>query len=159
MIIIEERYNFMCHKFLDDIRFLSISLGLPFALDWNVFLIIYEFQYCILNTWHQKEQSHLIVHMLHWFTVVARIVNYISCILRFFILCLICQINSSFQFTFYSLHFKRFLIYWTRTHTHTHTHTHTYIYIYIGWLVGWLVEVYGISTDVGYLTPNPFLNK
>ena len=24
------------------------------------------------------------------------------------------------------------------------------------WLVGWLVEFYGISTFVGYLTPNPF---
>ena len=24
---------------------------------------------------------------------------------------------------------------------------------------GWLVEFYGISTFVGYLTPNPFLSK
>ena len=28
-----------------------------------------------------------------------------------------------------------------------------------GWLVGWLVGVYGISTFEGYLTPNPFLWK
>ncbi len=28
-----------------------------------------------------------------------------------------------------------------------------------GWLVGWLVVFYGISTFVGYLTPNPFLCK
>ena len=28
-----------------------------------------------------------------------------------------------------------------------------------GWLVGWFVEFYGISTFVGYLTPNPFLCK
>ena len=27
------------------------------------------------------------------------------------------------------------------------------------WLVGWLVGFYGISTFVGYLTPNPFLCK
>ena len=26
-----------------------------------------------------------------------------------------------------------------------------------GWLVGWLVWFYGISTFVSYLTPNPFL--
>ena len=26
-----------------------------------------------------------------------------------------------------------------------------------GWFVGWLVWFYGISTFVGYLTPNPFL--
>ena len=26
----------------------------------------------------------------------------------------------------------------------------------VGWLVGWLFGVYGISTFVGYLTPNPF---
>ena len=26
-------------------------------------------------------------------------------------------------------------------------------------LVGWLVGVYGIWTFVGYLMPNPFLNK
>ena len=26
-----------------------------------------------------------------------------------------------------------------------------------GWLVGWLVEFYDISTFVGYLLPNPFL--
>ena len=29
----------------------------------------------------------------------------------------------------------------------------------ISWLVGWLVDFYGISTFVGYLTPNPFLCK
>ena len=29
----------------------------------------------------------------------------------------------------------------------------------VGWLVGWMVEFYGISTFVGYLTPNPFLCK
>ena len=29
----------------------------------------------------------------------------------------------------------------------------------VGWLVGWLVGFYGISTFVGYLTPNPFLCK
>ena len=49
-----------------------------------------------------------------------------------------------------------------------------YIYIYstkserkkeenkrmVGWFVGWLVfGFYGISTFVGYLTPNPFLYK
>ena len=28
-----------------------------------------------------------------------------------------------------------------------------------GFLVGWLVGFYGISTFVGYLTPNPFLHK
>ena len=28
-----------------------------------------------------------------------------------------------------------------------------------GWLVAWLVGFYGISTFVGYLTPNPFLCK
>ena len=27
------------------------------------------------------------------------------------------------------------------------------------WLVGWLVGLYGISTFVGYLMPNPFLYK
>ena len=27
------------------------------------------------------------------------------------------------------------------------------------WLVGWFVGLYGISTFVGYLTPNPFLCK
>ena len=27
------------------------------------------------------------------------------------------------------------------------------------WVVDWLVELYGISTVVGYLTPNPFLCK
>ena len=27
----------------------------------------------------------------------------------------------------------------------------------VGWLVGWLVEFYGISTSAGYLTTNPFL--
>ena len=27
----------------------------------------------------------------------------------------------------------------------------------VGWLVGWLFGFYGISTFVGYLTPNPFL--
>ena len=30
-------------------------------------------------------------------------------------------------------------------------------YIPFQWLVGWLVEFYGMSTFVGYLTPNPFL--
>ena len=30
---------------------------------------------------------------------------------------------------------------------------------YVGWLVGWLVRFYGISTFVGYLMPNPFLYK
>ena len=29
----------------------------------------------------------------------------------------------------------------------------------VGWLVGWLVGFYGISTFLGYLTPNPFLCK
>ena len=29
----------------------------------------------------------------------------------------------------------------------------------VGWLVGWLVWFYGISTFVGYLTPNLFLCK
>ena len=29
----------------------------------------------------------------------------------------------------------------------------------VGWLVGWLVGFYGISTFVGYLMPNPFLDK
>ena len=27
------------------------------------------------------------------------------------------------------------------------------------WLVGWLVGIYGISTFIGYLMPNPFLWK
>ena len=27
------------------------------------------------------------------------------------------------------------------------------------WLVGWLVGFYGISTFVGYLTPNPFYSN
>ncbi len=31
--------------------------------------------------------------------------------------------------------------------------------VMVGWLVGWLVGFYGISTFVGYLTPNPFLCK
>ena len=30
---------------------------------------------------------------------------------------------------------------------------------YLIWLFGWLVGFYGISTFVGYLTPNPFLCK
>ena len=30
---------------------------------------------------------------------------------------------------------------------------------YLGWLVGWLVGFYGISTFVGYVMPNPFLLK
>ena len=29
----------------------------------------------------------------------------------------------------------------------------------IGWLVGWFIGFYGISTFVGYLTPNLFLCK
>ena len=29
----------------------------------------------------------------------------------------------------------------------------------LGWLVGWLVGIYGISTFLGYLIPNPFLYK
>ena len=32
-------------------------------------------------------------------------------------------------------------------------------YFILAWLVGWLVEFYGISTFVGYLTPNPLLCK
>ena len=34
-----------------------------------------------------------------------------------------------------------------------------YTTLLVGWLVGWLVGFYGISTFVGYLTPNPFLYK
>ena len=33
------------------------------------------------------------------------------------------------------------------------------VWILVGWLVGWLVEFYGISTFIGYLIPNPFLYK
>ena len=29
----------------------------------------------------------------------------------------------------------------------------------VGWGAGWLVGFYGISTFVGYLTPNPLLSK
>ena len=29
----------------------------------------------------------------------------------------------------------------------------------VGWLVGWLFGFYGISTFIGYLTPNQFLYK
>ena len=29
----------------------------------------------------------------------------------------------------------------------------------VGWLVGWVFGFYGISTFVGYLMPNPFLQK
>ena len=32
-----------------------------------------------------------------------------------------------------------------------------YFDIGYGWLVGWLVGFFGISTIVGYLTPNPIL--
>ena len=31
--------------------------------------------------------------------------------------------------------------------------------MHTGWLVGWLVGSYSISTFVGYLMPNPFLYK
>ena len=38
--------------------------------------------------------------------------------------------------------------------------TNCLLYLYkmggIGWVVGWLVNFYGISTFVGYLIPNPF---
>ena len=44
-------------------------------------------------------------------------------------------------------------------YTHIHMHIYIYIYIYILYTHGWVCLVYGISTFVGYLMPNPFLCK